>query len=84
MKRMLMSLLFLLLLAACGASAPAEPTERETAVPPANNSSSASDAVVEAIFPATTPAEASIVRDRDWTKGATEPVVTVIEYGDFQ
>ncbi|MCA9949236.1 MAG: hypothetical protein KDE48_06310 [Anaerolineales bacterium] len=33
---------------------------------------------------ATTPEEAGRVRDRDWVKGATDPKVTIIEYGDFQ
>jgi len=35
-------------------------------------------------FPATNVAEASIVRDRDWTLGTDDPLVTIIEYGDFQ
>ena len=30
------------------------------------------------------PAEAGVVRERDWTKGAEDPLVTIIEYGDFQ
>lgn len=35
-------------------------------------------------FPATTVEEASIVRDRDWVKGTDDPLVAIIEYGDFQ
>ena len=35
-------------------------------------------------FPATTVQEASIVRERDWKKGAEDPLVSIIEYGDFQ
>jgi hypothetical protein len=35
-------------------------------------------------FPATTVAEASIVRDRDWSQGTADPLVSIIEYGDFQ
>lgn len=31
-----------------------------------------------------TPQEASIVREQDYTKGAEDPTVTIIEYGDFQ
>ncbi len=31
-----------------------------------------------------TPQEASIVREQDYTKGADDPTVTIIEYGDFQ
>ncbi len=36
------------------------------------------------ITPATTPAEADIVRSRDYVIGASDPAVTIIEYGDFQ
>ena len=35
-------------------------------------------------FPATTAEEANIVREVDYFKGAEEPLVTIIEYGDFQ
>ena len=34
--------------------------------------------------PASTPAEAGEVRDFDHIKGATDPAVTIIEYGDYQ
>ena len=34
--------------------------------------------------PASTPADAGIVRDFDQVKGATDPTVTIIEYGDYQ
>ncbi len=37
-----------------------------------------------AITPATTPAEAAQVRPQDWAIGANDPLVTIIEYGDFQ
>lgn len=37
-----------------------------------------------AMTPATTPAEAAQVRSQDWTLGADDPLVTIIEYGDFQ
>jgi hypothetical protein len=33
---------------------------------------------------ANSPQEAGVVRDRDWSKGAEDPLVTIIEYGDFQ
>jgi len=33
---------------------------------------------------AATMAEAAVVRDTDWVKGAADPLVTIIEYGDFQ
>ncbi len=74
-----------------------EPTKAETAV--SENNSVAEDAPEEtaaesaapstelaaiANFPATNVDEASIVRERDWTIGADDPLVTIIEYGDFQ
>ncbi|MEJ2750867.1 MAG: hypothetical protein P8183_23615 [Anaerolineae bacterium] len=34
--------------------------------------------------PATNVAEAAVLRADDHTHGATDPVVTIIEYGDFQ
>lgn len=36
------------------------------------------------VFPATTPAEASVVRVTDHVLGAADPMVQIIEYGDFQ
>ncbi len=35
-------------------------------------------------FPAANVAEASIVRERDWKLGSDDPLVTIIEYGDYQ
>jgi hypothetical protein len=86
MRRIILSLLGLLLLVACGpSSATTDPTTSEapTAVPPQAPTLPAAQPA-EAGFPATTPEEAGVVRQRDWTKGAAEPVVTIIEYGDFQ
>ena len=34
--------------------------------------------------PASTVEEAAVVRQQDWRKGATDPIVVIIEYGDFQ
>lgn len=34
--------------------------------------------------PATTVEEAAVVREQDWRKGAADPLVVIIEYGDFQ
>jgi hypothetical protein len=34
--------------------------------------------------PAATAEEAAVVRERDWVRGAADPQVTIIEYGDFQ
>jgi cytoskeletal protein RodZ len=44
----------------------------------------ASDGPVAPGLPAMTPAEASIIRDTDHVLGAAEPLVSIIEYGDFQ
>lgn len=34
--------------------------------------------------PASNITEAAVVRVQDWHKGATDPLVVIIEYGDFQ
>jgi hypothetical protein len=34
--------------------------------------------------PSTTVTEAAEIRSQDWTKGAEDPRITIIEYGDFQ
>ncbi len=34
--------------------------------------------------PARTVAEAAVVRQQDWRNGAPDPIVVIIEYGDFQ
>jgi hypothetical protein len=34
--------------------------------------------------PAGTVAEAAVAREQDWRKGAADPDVLIIEYGDFQ
>lgn len=102
MKKILLLLTALLVLAACASpetavlpeAAVAEPvTETAVAVAeePAETDGNTDPVEQEereqeetAVFPATTVAEASIVRDRDWQKGAADPAVTIIEYGDFQ
>ncbi|MBE2221549.1 MAG: hypothetical protein IAF02_08420 [Anaerolineae bacterium] len=93
MKRIILLLAIGLLLAACGStttetavSVPEAPAQAETAVPEAETSSDESPSEAAAIpgFPATTVAEASVVRDSDWTKGTDDPLVSIIEYGDFQ
>jgi cytoskeletal protein RodZ len=43
-----------------------------------------SDTAVPPIVAATTVAQASAVRPQDWTLGAADPEVVIIEYGDFQ
>lgn len=95
-KIWLLPILLLFFLAACqtGGGVPVESrTETET-----DESSSINDAPPEespAVVAPTDPlnnevtigqnaAEAGQVRERDWTKGAQDPLVTIIEYGDFQ
>ena len=39
---------------------------------------------VSAITPATTAAEAAVIREQDHVIGADEPAVAIIEYGDYQ
>ena len=80
MKRVF--LLFLLFLAACGG------TEPDTAVSPTGEDSpiqanTGGDTAVT-FAPAVTVDEAAQLREFDQTHGAAEPVVTIIEYGDFQ
>jgi hypothetical protein len=82
------SFLFLLVLAACGGAEP------ETAVsPPADSddtlskpveSTGATAVTIQEFTPATNVTEAAEIREVDRTHGAEDPVVTIIEYGDFQ
>lgn len=82
---------FLLLLAACGAAQEIAPTaeiENEdslqvTSDEPAEVAESDSR-VNESITISKNPADAGVVRSRDWTKGTDDPLITIIEYGDFQ
>ena len=93
--RKLLLLPFLLLLVACGTSGAddAVTDSADEAVAESTGPTAVSEAVVESapaeasgdpITIANSPQEAGVVRDRDWTKGAEDPLVTIIEYGDFQ
>ena len=87
MKRtaLLFSLLFSLLLAACGAAEPILETETAVSPPTTDDQPAVQPADITADFaPAANVAEAAQIRDLDQTKGAEDPVVTIIEYGDFQ
>lgn len=78
--RKILLLPLLLLLAACAAAAPtAQPAPVEEQATPEITEDTAVSAAG-----ATTPEQAAVVRDTDWVKGAAEPVVSIIEYGDFQ
>ena len=94
MRKFLILPLLLLLLVACGSAAESEPTtgeETPAAIqesgssaeekPTVDNSAQTNKASVNT---GSTPEEASIVREQDYSKGAEEPTVTIIEYGDFQ
>lgn len=71
-------LLFLLLvLAACSTETATEPVTTDTAV------NEPADTPLD-FSPATTVAEAAVVRDRDYVLGSSDPAVVIIEYGDFQ
>lgn len=87
------------LLAACGSGGAVEgettvtssTTATGTAVPEpvesdANAPTSADDAAGPIVhYPvAGTVIEAAEIRETDWAKGAAEPLVSIIEYGDFQ
>jgi uncharacterized protein YcfL len=89
--RKLLLLPLILLLVACGAPAasvtldqPAEEDAEPTAVSEEASESQAEMVSGDSITPAKTAAEAGAIRDRDWTKGAEDPLITIIEYGDFQ
>lgn len=89
--RKLLLIPLLLLLVACGAPAasvtvdqPAGEDAESTTVSEAAPESQAEMVSGDPITPAKTAAEAGAIRDRDWTKGAEDPLITIIEYGDFQ
>jgi hypothetical protein len=66
-------------------SEPAPATE-PTAEPNADSEETAvsDDGSPAAFSPATTVAEAAVVREQDQVLGAADPLVTIVEYGDFQ
>ncbi len=99
-KIWLLSILFLLAACQAGGGAPTESqtntepeTDESTTTSDSASGSDSEDAPV-VVAPSNplnnditigeNPAQASVVRARDWTKGAEEPLVTIIEYGDFQ
>lgn len=64
-----------------------EPADEEPVQEPATEEEPANEAVANgkpAITPALSAEEANTVRTGDYVKGATNPTVTIIEYGDLQ
>lgn len=91
MRKFVILIFMLILLTACGAPEAIEPVEDplvENSDAPIDSEpvskSEVESVSSDAITPARTAAEAGILRDRDWTKGAEDPLITIIEYGDFQ
>ena len=89
--RNLLLIPLLLFLVACGAQETADTVDEEDAgsAKPTTVSEPAAESQPPAvsadpITPGKTAAEAGIIRDRDWTKGAEDPLITIVEYGDFQ
>lgn len=51
---------------------------------PASESAAVAATNLDNFTPAADVAEAAVVREQDWRKGAADPAVVIIEYGDFQ
>ncbi len=88
--RKLLLLPLLLLLVACGApavtddDAAAPNSSDEAAVEVDSVTDDTEQAKEHTVDTGTTPAEAAIIREQDQSKGASDPLITIIEYGDFQ
>ncbi|NJN53403.1 MAG: hypothetical protein HC804_00810 [Anaerolineae bacterium] len=86
--------MIILLLAACGQSVgtavTSTPVTAVASSEPAASGETDSPATAEPaaeivqVPVAGSVAEAAQVRASDWTKGTTDPLVSIIEYGDFQ
>jgi hypothetical protein len=93
-KIWLLPFLFLLVACASGGGAPSETQQNAESESPKAAEESVNESVSMDNAPAETlnneiaigenPVTAGVIRDRDWTKGAEDPLVTIIEYGDFQ
>ncbi|HID52453.1 MAG TPA: hypothetical protein EYP41_10485 [Anaerolineae bacterium] len=98
MKKMLFFVFLIMLLAACGggtAELPTSEPQAPAANPTADEATDTAETEAEPVavepqpetdasFPAANVAGAAVVREQDWVKGAEEPIITIIEYGDFQ
>jgi hypothetical protein len=80
--------LLLFLLVACGPTTNvSDETARDTEAQPDNTEIQEDTAVSGPdleIPTARTIAEATLLREREWVEGAEDPIVVIIEYGDFQ
>lgn len=88
-KIWLLPFLFLLVACGTGGGAPTESQQSAGSDNPVSEAGESSDtasaqSLDNAITIGKNPAEAGVIRDRDWTKGSDDPIVTIIEYGDFQ
>ncbi len=98
MKKLLFFVFLIMLLAACGGGTaelpttePQAPAANPTTDEAADSAETEAEPVAEepqpetdASFPAANVADAAVIRQQDWVKGAEEPIVTIIEYGDYQ
>jgi hypothetical protein len=62
----------------------AEETAETTETTETTESTNMAATNLDDFSPAGTVAEAAVVREQDWRKGAADPDVLIIEYGDFQ
>jgi len=94
MRKYLVTAFLVLLLAGCGSTAgsnqasdevPAATVEDSGTSPTAETTAGDSaTAANTSVTTGSTPEEASVVREQDHVIGSEEPIVTIIEYGDFQ
>lgn len=61
-----------------------EETGQESATESATDSEAPLATGLADFVPVNTVEQAALVRQQDWRKGAAEPAVVIIEYGDFQ
>jgi uncharacterized protein YcfL len=94
MRKYLITAFLVLLLVGCGSATESSQTNDEVPAAAENSSGSTPTAVTAnnesapivntSVTTGSTPEEASIIREQDHVIGAEEPVVSIIEYGDFQ